>query len=75
MIHDKIDINQKKALYYYSLTAVFCLIISLFLVLTDSDKEFLSTFIISEVIGLTGCTCVILGFHLIKPKKMLEALT
>jgi len=71
MIHDKIDINQKKALYYYSLTAVFCLIISLFLVLTDSDKEFLSTFIISEVIGLTGCTCVILGFYIIRPKKML----
>ena len=71
-MHDKIDTNPRKALYYYSLTAVFCTIISLFLFLTDSDKEFISTFIISEVIGLTGCTCVILGFYSIKPKKMLS---
>lgn len=70
MTHHEIDMNPRKVLYYYSLTVVFCTIIALFLVLTNPDNEALTTFIISQVIGLTGCTCVMLGFYLIRPEKM-----
>lgn len=59
---------QKSALFYLLYTALFCTIIALFTTFIH-NKRFLDSFIISQCIGLSACSCNLLGFYALRPRS------
>ena len=64
-------INRRKTLTYLFYTVVFNTIIAIFLTSVKFGDGLVKNFIFSQCIGISICSCILIGLYLVKPKRHL----
>lgn len=64
-------INRGKTLTYLFYTVVFNTIIAIFLTSVKFGDGLVKNFIFSQCIGISICSCILIGLYLVKPKRHL----
>ncbi|MFC1884676.1 sensor histidine kinase [Thermodesulfobacteriota bacterium] len=72
MVYNYKSISKKEFFIHFLLylfyTSIICTVIAVLFVVVGSS-DFLDSFIISQSIGLSVCSCVVISLHIIKPEK------
>jgi len=64
-------INRRKTLTYLFYTVVFNTIIAIFLTSVKFGDGLVKNFIFSQCIGISICSCILIGLYFVKPKRPL----